>query len=155
MKSNKINRPFLTSICCATLLLIGSATIAMTSGVSVKESAYKITSKIFVDGELVASPTIIAQANQKAAILLSDKMTNENDHISMSGHALKLEIIARDILMSGKHSEIKINYDIDYQNGMEKMHTKPQIIVTPNQESKIHISESGHILEMRVIATRQ
>lgn len=155
MKSNKIKRPLLTSICCAILLLMGSTTIAMTSGVSTKEAVYNITSKIYVDGELISSPTIIANANQKASILISDEMTNKNNQLSMSGHALKLELIARNIAMSNKNGAIGINYDIHYQNGTEKMHSNPQIIVNPNQESTISISNSGHNYEIRVVAKRQ
>lgn len=155
MKSNKIKRPLLTSICCATLLLMGSTTIAMASGVGTRDAVYNITSKIYVDGELVSSPTVIAHANQKASILISDGMTNKNNQISMSGHALKLELIANDIAMPDKQGAIGINYDIHYQNGTQKMYSIPQIIVTPNQEGTINISESGHNYEMHVIAKRQ
>lgn len=154
MKSKSIKRPFLMSMCCSALLLSGSTAIAVTSGMLDKKTDFDILSKIYMDGELVSSPRIIAHANQKASIFISDRMTTKDKQISMSGNSLRLELIARDAPMSGKN-DIKINYDIQCQNGKEKMHSKPEIIVTPNQEGVIRISDAGHSYEMHVLAKRQ
>ena len=71
MKSKKIKRPFLTSLCCAMLLSTGSATIAMTSGV-LEKNYFKITTKIIVDGKLVSTPQILAKENQEASIIINN-----------------------------------------------------------------------------------
>ncbi len=155
MKSKTIKRPLLTSICGGILLLAGSAAIAMASGITEKKTVFDIVSKIYMDGELVSSPHIIAHSNQQASIFISDRMTTKDKQISMSGNSLKLQLIARNIAMSGENGDIKINYDIQIQNGKDKIRSKPEIIVTPNQEATIRISDAGHAYEMHVLAKRQ
>jgi beta-lactamase regulating signal transducer with metallopeptidase domain len=143
MKSKNTHRPFLISVLSIALFLAGGTAIATTAGVFVKESIFKITSKIFIDGKLVSSPQIVANANQKASIVLSNKD---------GGQGLRIELIAKDV---AKHN-IRINYDIQYTNGEEKMHSKPEVVVIPNQEGIIRIaSDSGHLYEMKVIAERE
>jgi hypothetical protein len=155
MKSNKLKRPFLISICCAVLLLAGSATIAMTSGLAAKKSIFDIISKIYVDGELVSSPHIIARANQIALVVISDHIKTQDNKILTANNSLRLGLIATDVTTTGKNNEIKISYDIEYLNGENKMHSKPKIILTPNQEGAIRISDAGHVYEVRVLAKRQ
>lgn len=155
MKSKSVKRPFLMSVCCAALLLVGSAAIAVTSDIANKKTTFDILSKIYVDGELISSPRIIAHANQRASIFISDRMTTKDNQISMSGNSLKTELVARDVAMSGKNDDIRISYDIHYQNGKDKMHSKPEIVIAPNQEGAIRISDAGHEYEMHVLAKRQ
>jgi hypothetical protein len=141
MKSKKIKRPFLTSICCAMLLLTGSATIAMTSGV-IEKNYFRITTKIIVDGKLVSTPQILAKENQQASITINN-----------NAQKFKMQLLAKN---DAKNNAIEINYDLEYKNGKEEMRTNPQIIVIPNQESVIRIaSDSGHSYEMKVTAERQ
>jgi len=155
MKSKSIKRPFLMSVCCAALLLAGSAAIAVTSDIANKKTTFDILSKIYVDGGLISSPRIIAHANQMTSIFISDRMTTKDNQISMSDKNLKMELVARDVAMSGENDDIKISYDIYYQNGKDKMHSKPEIIIAPNQEGTIRFSDAGHTYEMHVLAKRQ
>jgi hypothetical protein len=94
------------------------------------------------NGKLISSPVIIAYANQKALIV----MTNTNKD---GAQGLRMELVARDISKFGRNDDIGINYDIESKNGKEKMHARPQVIVAPNQESRISLaSDSGHSYEM-------
>lgn len=141
MKSKKIKRPLLTSLCCAMLLLTGSATIAMTSGM-IEKKFFRITTKIIVDGKLVSSPQILAKENQEASIVIAN-----------NAQGLKMKLVANN---DAKNNAIEINYDIEYKNGKDEMRANPQMIVMPSQEGTIRIaSDSGHSYEMKVIAERQ
>lgn len=148
MKSKTIKRPFLILILSAVLLMAGSIATAMTSGFTEKETIFKITSKIMIDGKLISSPHIIAYANQKALIVI----TNSNN---AGAQGLRMELVARNIAKLS-HNDIEINYDIEYKNGAEKMHAKPKIVIAPHQETKIAIpSNSNHLYEMSVLAERE
>lgn len=141
MKSKTTSRPFLVSMLSIALLFSGGAAIATTDGILAKKNMYKITSKLFIDGQLVSSPVIVNYENQKSSIHISDK-----------GVALKIALIAKNVAKDN----IKVNYDIQYTNGDEKMHSKPEMILVPNQESIIRIaSDSNHIFEMKVVVERQ
>lgn len=147
MKSRTIKRPFLISILSAALLLAGSTSIATTSGVTEKKSVFDIKSKIFIDGKLVSSPRVVTRANQLASIIISNKSVSED---------LRMEVIARDAAMPGSKDAIGMNFDVQYKNGNEKMHSKPELLLLPNQEGRIRISsESGHVYEMYVLAVRE
>lgn len=154
MKTERKQRSILTSALSAMLLLTGTVAIAMSSSINPGKSDFNILSRIYVDGDLVSAPRIIAHVNQKASIIIADNITTKDNHMSMSGHNLKLELIARDMAGSGKNDGIRINYNIQYLNGKEKMHSKPQFILTPNQEGIITISEAGHTYEIHVLANR-
>ena len=155
MKAKKMKRPLLVSICSVFILLTGSATIAMTSGMTEKETVFKLTSKFYDNGTLVSSPQIVTLADHKATIQIADNISTKDNHLSMSGNSLKLELIPRDVL-SRSNDAIGVNYDIQYQNGKEKLHSKNQIVVKPKQESTIRFSStSGHAYEFRIVAERQ
>jgi beta-lactamase regulating signal transducer with metallopeptidase domain len=141
MKSKTTRRPLLVSMLSIALLFSGGAAIATTDGILAKKNIYKITSKLFIDGQLVSSPVIINYANQKSSIQISDK-----------GVALKIALIAKD----AAKDNIRVNYDIQYTNGDEKMHSKPEMVLVPNQEGVIRIaSDSNHIFEMKVVVERK
>ncbi|MDX1900380.1 MAG: hypothetical protein SFW66_00070 [Gammaproteobacteria bacterium] len=148
MQSKIIKRSTLISICAA---LFVNLAIAM----PVEKTTFDITSKIYVDGALISSPRITAHPNQKASIFISDRMTTKKNQISMSGHSLKLALVARNNTTAGKNDSIRVSYDIRYQNGKIKMHCKPTIILRPNQGGLIGFSENGHAYEMHVLAQRQ
>lgn len=154
MKSKKQKRPVLTSLLSAMLLLTGTASIAMSSNINQDKSEFNILSTIYVDGKLVSKPRIVALANQKASLMMADNMTTKDKQTSMSGHSLKLELMARDMTSSDKNSAISIDYDIQYQNGGEMMHSKQQLILNPNQENVMTLSEAGHIYVIHVLASR-
>jgi len=143
MKTKNTHRPLSRSMLGIVLFLTGGTAIATTAGVPIKESIFKITSKIFIDGKLVTSPQIVAKANQKASIVLSG---------TDGGQGLGIESVAKDL----SKDNIEISYDIQYTDGEEKMHFKPKLVVTPNQEATMRIaSDSDHSYEMKVIAERQ
>ncbi len=150
MKSKTMKRSLLISVLSTFLVLSGATAIAMTSGIADKnKNTFKITSKIFIDGKLVSSPVIVALENQKALIVI----TNTND---VGAQGLRMELVARNVSKYGRNDAIGINYDIQYSNGAEKMHSKPQVIVTPHQEGRINISsDSNHSYEMYVLAERE
>jgi hypothetical protein len=149
MKSKSIKRPLLISILSVTLLLVGGAAIATTSGITDKKSVFDIKSKIFMDGKLVSSPRIIANANQRALIVITN--TNNAEY-----QGLRMELVARDTTKFGRNDAIGISYDIEIKNGKEKIHSKPHVIVAPNQEGRISISSvPGHSYEMYVFAERK
>lgn len=143
MEPKTTRRSLFVSMLGLALLLIGGTAFAKTDGTSVKKNTYKITSKIFVDGQLVSSPQIVAYAGQKATIALSHK--NE-------GQSLKLALVAKDI----PNDNIKVSYNIQYNDGNTRIHSKPEMILVPNHEGVIHIaSGSGNSLEMKVITEKQ
>lgn len=154
MKTKRQKKPILTSVLSAMLLLTGTVAIAMSSSINQGKSDFNILSTIYVDGKLVSTPRIVAHANQKASLLMADNITTKDNQTSMSGHSLKLELMARDITGSGKNDAININYDIQYQNDKEKMHSKQQLILNPDQEDAITISEAGHVYVIHVLASR-
>lgn len=147
MKSKTIKRSFLITAFSAILLFTGGIVIAMTSGITGEKSIFDITSKILIDGKLVSSPRIRSRANQVASIFVAN--TNGTNSLS-------LELIARDISAPGIKDAIAMNCDVQYKNGEEKIHSKPEFILAPNQERRIQISSvSGHLYEMLVTAKRQ
>lgn len=150
MKSKTIKRSFLISALSTVLVLSCATAIAMTGGITNKnKNTFKITSKIFIDGKLVSSPVILALENQKALIVI----TNTND---AGAQGLRMELVARNVSKHGMNDPIGINYDIQYSNGAEKMHSKPQVVVTPHQEGRVNISsDSNHSYEMDVLAERE
>lgn len=150
MKSKTIKRSFLISVLSAALVLSGATAIAMTDSITdTNKNTFKITSKVFIDGKLVSSPVIVALENQKALIVI----TNTND---AEAQGLRMELVARNVSQYGMNDAIGINYDIQYSNGAEKMHSKPQVVVIPHQEGRINISsDSNHSYEMYVLAERE
>jgi bla regulator protein blaR1 len=150
MKSGKNSqRPFLLSLFCTALLLTVSTAIAMTSGVSEKTSMFKIATKLFIDGKLVSNPHVLAYANQKALIII----TNTNN---AGAQGLRMELVANDVATSSMKKAIGIHYDIQFKNGKEVIHSKPYVIVTPHQEGRIKFSsDSAHSLEMHVLAEKE
>ena len=57
--------------------------------------------------------------------------------------------------MSESNGPINMSYDVQYQDGKEKIHFKPRMIVLPNHEGTVSASsQSGHVYELRVIAGR-
>ncbi len=143
MKLKTNQRPYLVSMMSIGLLLAGSAAIAISSGVT-EMTAFDIKSKIFIDGKLVSSPHIITK----------DRATIEIGNTERT-QSLKIELLAKNAVMSGANDEIKLNYDIQINNNGEKMHFTPSFIVAPYQEGKINISDSGHSYEMHVLAVRK
>ena len=155
MKSTKIKRPFLISIFSAVIITAGSAAIAMASGITGEKTVFEISSKIYIDGKLTTSPHIKANANQKATIIMGDKMTRKGGQITTSGHRIKIEIIASNMAMSRSNGPINMSYDVQYQDGKEEIHFNPHMVVQPSQEGTVSFSsESGHVYELRVIAER-
>jgi len=146
MKTKTRSAKLLVAILSSALLLAGSTAIAMTSGITEKKSSFNILSKIFLDGELISSPRIVIMANQPASIEIGNKDRSQD---------LRIKLVSKDATMSGIKNAISISYDIRYQNGEEKMHSKPQIIIAPGQEGRVSLSsDSGHTYEMRVVAER-
>lgn len=155
MKSISTKRPFLISAFIAAIIMAGTAAVAMTSGIAEKKTVFDIYSKIYVDGKLVSSPHIKALADQKARIEMGETMTRKGNQLIMSGQNMIIEIIARNTAKSGTKDSIDMNYDVRYQDGDEKIHFKPRMIVVPKQEGRVNFSsKSGHVYELRVIAER-
>lgn len=124
----RIGRPFSTLILSIALTTAATASIATTQ--------FDITTKIYIDGELVSSPRIIARADQKATIKLSN---------------LSMGLIAS----NASKDAIKINYDVQYNNGSKDAHSKSQVIALPNQPVAISFTTaSGHLYDMRLLAKR-
>lgn len=147
MKSKTIKRSFLIAVLSTVLLFAGGTVIAMTSGITGKESLFDITSRIFIDGKLVSSPRIISRTNQFASIFISNKSGTDS---------LRIGLLARDATAPGIKDAIAINFDFQYKNGEEKMHSKPEFVLAPNQEGSIKISsDSNHSYEMQVVAKRR
>lgn len=146
MKS-KIQTAKLLTIMFSTFLLFAcSNAIAMTSGIADKKTVFDMTFKIFIDGKLITSPRIVACANQLASI----------DSFNKSGAAdLKINLVARNAAMPGNQNAIGINFDVQYKDGEEKMHSKPTFFLWPNQEGNIKFSsKTGHVYEIDVVAKR-
>lgn len=148
MKEKKRSAKFLVSTLSVGLFLISSTTIGIASGITENNNVFKITSKLIIDGKLVSSPVILSKTNQKALIVL----TNTNN---AGSQGLRMELIARNAPKFVSNDAIEINYDIQYKDGQEKLHSKPQVVVAPNQENKINLSsDSSHSYELRVTADR-
>jgi beta-lactamase regulating signal transducer with metallopeptidase domain len=142
MKSKHIKRPLLIWVFGIIILLTNSITLATSSGILEKDSVFDISSKIFIDGKLISNPRIIAKANQLAAISISDKPGT---------NSLKMQLIAKE----KSKDTITIKFDIQYKNGNEHIETKPEFMLSPNQEGVIKLANSGHLYEMHVIAKKQ
>lgn len=143
MKEKSTHRPFLQTTLSLILLFTGGTAIATSNVLLMDKSMFKITSKIFIDGNLVSSPQIVTYANQKASITLAD---------SNGSQRLKISLIANDI----PQNKIKVSYDIQYRNGHDSIQTQPVMILVPGKEAVINIvSNSGHSYELKVIAKRQ
>lgn len=129
------------------LLLAGSKAIAMTSGIADKKTVFDITSKIFIDGKLIASPRIVAHANQPESISTFNKNGTEG---------LRIKVIARNVTMPGNQNAIGMNFDVQYKNGEEKMHAKPVFLLGSNQEGSIKFSsKTGHVYKIYALAKRE
>ncbi len=150
MKSKTIKRSFLISALSTVLVISCATAIAMTSGITDKnESSFKITTKLFIDGKLVSSPVLFTLENKKALIVMAD--TNDAD-----AQGLRIELVARNDSQHGMNDPIRINYDIQYSNGAEKMHSNPQVVVMPHQQGRINISsDSKHSYDMYILAERE
>lgn len=148
MKSKTVNAGILVAILSLVLLLIGTTAIGMTSGMKEKRF-FRITTKIIVDGKLVSNPQILAKENQQAMIVITN--TNQG-----SAQGLKMKLLAKNVGKFAKNNAIEVDYEIEYKNGGEVLHTNPQMIVIPNQEAKISLSSDlHHSYEMFVLAERE
>ena len=108
-----------------------------------KKHEFKVTSKIFIDDKLVSSSHIVTYANQKSTLTIANKRGDQ---------ALKLSLTARNV----ETDKIKINYDIQYINGNEKIHTQPEMLLVLNQEGAIRIAyDFSHSYVMKVVVERQ
>lgn len=147
MKSKTIKRSLLISTLSSILVLSGATAIAMTSNITdTNKNTFKIKSKLFIDGKLVSSPVIVVLENQKAVIVITNDAATQG---------LRMELVARNVSQFGMNNTIGINYDIQYSNGAEKMHSKPQVVVAPHQEGRINFSDSNHTCEIYVLAERE
>lgn len=155
MKSTRIKRPLLISIFSAAIITAGSGAIAMASGITDKNTVFEIFTKIYIDGRLASSPHIKALANHKAVIVMGDKTMVKDNQFSAAGHVLRIETIASNVSESGSQDPINLRYDVQYQDGNEKIHFKPRMVLLPHQEGAVSFSsESGHVYELRVVAER-
>ena len=146
MKTKTVTRSFLITIISIFFLLTSGAVIAMTSGITEKNGIYEITSKVAIDGKLISSPRIIARANQFASIFISDKNGT---------NSLRVEVITKNASIWAANDDILMNFDVQYKNGREQVHSKPEFVLAPDQEGIIKMtSNSGHLFEMRVVAKR-
>lgn len=142
MKSKTKKRSFLISLLGAAMLLAGSTAIATTSGLTDKKSVYRIISKVFIDGKLVTSPTIVAHADQKATIVISNA----------SHDRFKMSLVANEIAKG----RININYDIHFKHGKHMLDVKPQIVVSPHEEGRINLlTNDKRTFSMSVLAERE
>ncbi len=148
MKKKKRSARFFISVLSVAIFLIGSTAIGMASSIPEDNSVFKITSKIIIDGKIVAKPVIISKSNQKALIVL----TNTNN---AGSEGLRVELIARNNTKFQSKNTVQLDYDIQYKDGQETFYSKPQIIVLPNQEGKIKLSSSGRSYELDVIVERE
>lgn len=147
MKSRKIHRPVLTTILSFCLMLIGTTTIAAVSGVIEKKSVFHINSEMYLNGRLVSKPRLVTEGNSKASI----SQINDDG----SGEFF-FELVANDVSMPSLKDGIGINFNIRYHFGSTNHVSNPQVILKPNQPGSITVSdESGQILELRIIATRE
>ena len=146
MKSKIQTAKLLTIMFSTFLLLACSNAIAMTSGIADKKTVFDMTFKIFIDGKLITSPRIVADANQPASIYSFNKSGAED---------FKINVVARNAAMPRNQNAIGMNFDVQYKDGEEKMHSKPAFLLASNQEGSIKFSsKTGHLYEIDVVAKR-
>ena len=155
MKKTNAKRSLLIMACNILILSTGTTAIAMNNKLSEKKTIFDITSKIYADGKLIASPHIIARANQKAAIYIADQMKTKDNEMSMSGHSLQLKLLAKNAEVYKTNDDIKMTYDIQYRNANEKMHAASTIKLTPNRERVIDLSNNAHQYKIYMLAKRK
>jgi len=138
MNSKKMKHLFFIAISGISMLLINSDTFAVSKIIPEKNAVFDISSKIFLDGKLLSAPEIIARSSQSAAIFVSDKS-------GMS--SLKIQLIARE----RSENAITIKFDIQYKNGNTHIETKPELVLAPEHEGVITLSNAQHPYEIRVL----
>lgn len=155
MRKDTKRRPLFLVMSILVILSSSAVVFAVTSGVSKKLTTFKLITKLYDNGKLVSSPQLIVIEDQNATIYIADEMTRKNDRINMSGHSIKLELMANNFT-STSNDAIRVNYGIKYQDGDNSLHEKDEVVVMPKQESIIHFpSQSGHDYEFHIIAERK
>ncbi len=146
MKSRTIQRPLLVSALSTILLLTGSITVALASGVTEKKSLFKISAQIFVNGKLISKPRITTQVGEEATIIQE----------TQNGPRLKMILLANEVPLPSGEEGIEINCDVEYTEGGQVSHFKPQLVLTDHQPGTISLDEtSGLNYKMQVLAEKQ
>lgn len=125
------------------LSILGTAAVAFSSIAFAAEiNPIAMKAKFFVDGKVVARPGITARPNQAASIEIRGKT-----------YDLKIRMLANDVVDASHQNAIRLNLDVNYVSGHDKVHSQPTFVVIPNQQARMKLlSTNGHTYEIAVVA---
>src|SRR5258707_908767 len=80
---------------------------------------YRINSQLFIDGKLVSSPQVIANAGEPAEIM----QVSENPH-----KEVKMKVVATSLSNENIRDGILLKFDVEYISGSRTVKSSPQIL---------------------------
>lgn len=122
--------------------VMSSIALAVTSEVVNKDKTFNIISKFLVDGKLISSPSLVVHTDHPSSMNISNNYFQN----------LHMTVIAKDIQIPTIQESVQVSFDIQYRNGNNNVHLKPQFILMLNQEGRMKLSNSGHLYEIMVVA---
>lgn len=147
MTTKTYQRPVLTTLFGALILIASVTAVAAASGGSVLNSRYLVKAEIIVDGNVVSTPRFIVRANEPASL----EMDSENPATS-----LRMTLTAEDFSSASIADGIDLKMTMDYKTPTQNLQANPRIVVLPGEKALVALdTESGGTIEMRVIAERK
>lgn len=144
MKVISIKRPIMISIISSVLLLTSSVVIATSINTKEKSSPLLISTKFFLNGNLIASPQVITVLGKPASLIMSNDDNSES---------LKIHVVANneEKPKDEKINPIRLIFNVRLKDHGRSLTNKLGFFLKPNQEEKVELGGStGYSYEMRV-----
>ncbi len=126
--------------------LVGCVTMPKEAVEINEPTQYLVSSKIYINGELISSNRIATLENFSSGI----SETSEDPKRKF----FQMKVVASEISNEKIKDGILLKYDIEYLSGKRTISSKPQIIAKAGTEATIEISGKDKI-ELKVTATRE
>jgi beta-lactamase regulating signal transducer with metallopeptidase domain len=140
MKRKTKYRPVLTSSLCILLMAISGISTGSIANPSKSVENIIVSSKIYLDGVIVSSPTIKTSANRKGQIIVENEDKQEGLNLSVAP-------------ASNAHGQFNIPIEIELTESGKKFAATTEILLNPDQSGEVKFQTSwGKELKIQISA---
>lgn len=120
---------------------------AYSAPVHVPAPSYSIEARLFVDGELVASPRLVVVERQPAEIVQASSLRHQE---------MRLKVVASDLAIEEPDGGILLKMEVAFQANGRNIRSTPQIVVQPGAESYIALADESQArdVHLKIVATK-
>ncbi|MBO9665392.1 MAG: M56 family metallopeptidase, partial [Bdellovibrio sp.] len=145
MKSRKIQRPVFAALFSASILLLGTTAIAVSSGVTAKKTMFRLATIISKNGKELASPKLETPADEITTISVGEK----------DEPVLTMKLKMQDVALKDLKDGIGVDFNIDVTESGKTSHSKAKIVLAPNDPGSISVTaDDGQVFDVQIKAVR-